>query len=117
MGNRGNLTKAGMGRPKGSRNKLSDAFRSDLCGLGEQWRGRHPQGALLKPDVYLKVVAGLLPAQLNVKVSEIDELTDEQLNRQLAAVVASLQRQALVFGEGNSAPDTPPEAGELSSLH
>ena len=50
--------------------------------------------------MYLKVVASILPAQLNVKVSDVDELTDNQLARQLAHVIASLAAAGVDFGAG-----------------
>jgi hypothetical protein len=37
-----------------------------------------------KPDAYLKVIAGLLPKDLNLNVRPLDELTDEQLMARLA---------------------------------
>ena len=37
-----------------------------------------------KPDVYLKVIAGLLPKDVNLNVRPLDELTDEQLMARLA---------------------------------
>ena len=89
------------GRPKGSRNKLGEAFLADLLA---DWSEHGPIVIQTvradKPDVYLKIVASILPAQLNVKVSEIDELTDEQLARQLAHVIASLTAAGVDFGAG-----------------
>ena len=72
------------GRPKGSRNKLAEDFIADLH---ESWQ-THGKTAIErcdaeKPDVYLKVVAGLLPKDVNLKVSNLDDLTDEQLLNKL----------------------------------
>jgi hypothetical protein len=72
------------GRPKGSRNKLSEDFIADLH---ESWQ-THGKTAIERcvaerPDVYLKVVAGLLPKDVNLKVSNPDDLTDEQLLNKL----------------------------------
>src|SRR5262245_32559491 len=41
------------------------------------------KGTSEKPDVYLKIVAGLLPKDVNLKVSNLDDLTDEQLLNKL----------------------------------
>jgi hypothetical protein len=72
------------GRPKGSRNKLSEDFIADLH---ESWQ-THGKMAIErcvaeKPDIYLKIVAGLLPKDVNLKVSNLDDLTDEQLLNKL----------------------------------
>lgn len=81
----------GGGRPKGSRNKLGEAFLTDMLtdweanGVAAIARVRDE-----RPHEYLKVVASILPKELNIKVNELDELSDEQLERQLAAVIAQL---------------------------
>lgn len=68
------------GRPKGSRNKLGEAF---IQAMHEDFEA-HGVGAIEtvrseKPDQYLKVIASILPKELNVNVSEYDDMTDEQL--------------------------------------
>lgn len=89
------------GRPKGSRVKLGEAFLSDLMA---DWEG-HGAAAIkevreTRPADYVKVVAATLPKELNVKVSEIDDLTDDQLARQLASIVTQLARAGIDFGDG-----------------
>jgi len=81
----------GGGRTKGARNKLGEAFLEDML-VDWQANGKVAIERVRdeKPDQYLKVVASILPKELNVKVSELDELSDEQLERQLANVVAQL---------------------------
>jgi hypothetical protein len=39
-----------------------------------------------KPDVYVRVIAGLLPKDMTIKVQELDNLTDDQLLRKLAVL-------------------------------
>jgi hypothetical protein len=39
-----------------------------------------------KPDVYIRVIAGLLPKDMTIKVQQLDELTDDQLMRKLAVL-------------------------------
>jgi hypothetical protein len=68
------------GRPKGSRNKLGEQFLEDLY---SDWQS-HGIAALVrvreeKPDQYLKVVASILPKDLNVNINQMDDLTDDQL--------------------------------------
>ena len=105
------------GRPKGSRNKLGEAFLADLL---TDWEAHGPVVIQTvradKPDVYLKVVASILPAQLNVKVSEIDELTDEQLARQFLAIATQLAAAGLDLGTGITATVASQAAGNVSTL-
>jgi hypothetical protein len=79
------------GRPKGSRNKLGEAFVADLYA---DWI-EHGIEAVQKvrqdrPHDYLKVIASILPKDLHVKVSEFDEMSDADLVariRQLHGIV------------------------------
>lgn len=89
------------GRPKGSRNKLGEAFIADMLADWEE----HGETVIAtvraeKPDQYLKVVASILPKELNVKVSELDELSDDEIDRQLKSIAATLARAGFGFGEG-----------------
>ena len=72
--------KGGPGRPKGSRNKLGEAFIADLY---DDWQENGPATIQAvrteKPDAYLKVIASILPRDLNVNVNPLGDLTDEQL--------------------------------------
>ena len=68
------------GRRKGSRNKLGEDF---IQALAEDFE-RHGAAVIErvrveKPEAYIKVVASLLPRDLNLNVSKCDHLTDEQL--------------------------------------
>ena len=112
-GQSGNLA----GRPKGSRNKLGEAFlealHNDFKSHGveviEEVRKE-------KPDQYLKVIASTLPKELNVKVSELDELTDDQLMRQLAAGLAALAAAGFDVGQGVGQAQPAQQAPGLSTL-
>ena len=88
-------TNNGGGRPKGSRNKISEAFLADLY---EDWEGNGVevirQVREERPADYLKVVASVLPKDLNVNVNPLDMMTDEQLRN----YVSSLVREARAFG-------------------
>jgi Family of unknown function (DUF5681) len=75
------------GRPRGSRNKLSEDF---VAALYDDFRD-HGSAAIAacraeKPDVYVRVIAGLLPKDMNIKVQQLDDLTDDQLMRKLAVL-------------------------------
>jgi hypothetical protein len=72
------------GRPKGSRNKLGEEFITEVY---SDWC-KHGAAALKKvretrPDVYVKVVASLLPREIEARVSD---LTWEEALEQLAAL-------------------------------
>lgn len=80
------------GRPKGARNKLGEAFLQDMLADWEQHGVKVIQTVRAeRPDVYLKTVASILPQQLNVKVSEWDDLTDEQLDQRIASLARALE--------------------------
>lgn len=105
------------GRPKGSRNKLGEAFLADLL---TDWES-HGKAAITatrekKPDAYLKVVASILPKELNLRVNEFDELTDEQLARRLAAITAQLAVGSVGAGDGVEAEEIPQPTGGVSTL-
>jgi len=75
------------GRPKGSRNRLSEDFVAALYNDFQD----HGSAAIAacraqKPDVYVRVIAGLLPKDMTIKVQQLDDLTDDQLMRKLAVL-------------------------------
>jgi hypothetical protein len=79
------------GRPRGSRNKLGEAF---IAALAEDFE-KHGAAVIERvrqerPADYIKVVASLLPKDLNLNVTKLDDLTDEQLLERLR----SLTKQA-----------------------
>lgn len=105
------------GRPKGARSKLGEAFVQDmLADWSENGVAVIQSVRTEDPVQYLKVVAGILPKEMNIKVSELDELTDEQLVRQLASIAAQLAASGISFGEGvgPQAPTQP--TGGVSTL-
>lgn len=76
------------GRPKGSRTKLGEDFLAAMVADFEQ----HGPPAIVKvreerPHEYLKIIAGILPKELNVKTNAVEELSDDEL----AAAIAVLQ--------------------------
>lgn len=75
------------GRPKGSRNELSEEFIADIL---VDWKenGKEAIQATRRdqPGIYLKVVASLIPRDINIKhtlVEELNNLTDEQIKDRL----------------------------------
>lgn len=79
------------GKPKGSRNKLGEAF---IAALHDDFQAHGPQVIetvrVGKPDQYLKVIASILPKQLEIKESVFDGVTDDQLAALVAAASAAL---------------------------
>jgi hypothetical protein len=79
------------GRPKGTRNKLGEDFLKDLH---DAWKtkGKGAIDCVVKdrPHEFLKVVAGLLPKDINIKVDALSEIDDTEL----AACLASLRALA-----------------------
>jgi len=82
----------GGGRARGSRNLLGEAFLADLY---EDWM-KHGVATIEKvraarPADYLKVVASILPKDLNVKVSPFESMTDDELAAALAKYVGDAE--------------------------
>lgn len=87
------------GRPKGSRNKLGEAFveamHSDFM---EHGQAVVRQVRTEKPDQYLKVIASLLPKELHVTNESLGDMSDDELIELLAAV------RSLTASVGATAP-------------
>lgn len=78
--------KGGPGRPKGSRNKLGEDF---IEALFWDWL-EHGPGVIEtvrrdRPQEYLKLVAGLIPRQIEIPRGAFDDVSDDEL----AAIVAA----------------------------
>ena len=93
------------GRPKGARNKLGEKFLEDLL---DDWKVHGPAALAetreTKPEAYVKVVASILPKELNLKVNEFDGLTDDELARELASISKQLVSHGYNIGERTAAP-------------
>lgn len=74
----------GGGRSKGSRNKLGEMF---LDALHDDFQ-KHGVDAIVKvrddrPQDYLRVIASLMPKDLNINVNNLDAATDDELVQRL----------------------------------
>jgi hypothetical protein len=95
------------GRPRGSRNKLGESFLQELYA---DWIA-HGKEAIRKvreemPHVYLKVVASLIPKQLEIRENAFDGVSDDELD----AIIAYARNALKVAGEDVS-------AGEEETAH
>jgi hypothetical protein len=101
------------GRPKGARNKLGEAFIQALHDDFEE----HGIAAIQtvraeKPDQYLKVIASLLPKDVNLNLTDnLGELSDDELLSEIRKLHASL---APLLAEGTGAQAI---AEQPSQLH
>lgn len=95
------------GRPKGSRNKLGEAF---VHALYESFQkdGVDAIERVLKeqPVHYLKVIAQVVPKELIVKDLSLSEMSDDELTEFLAAVrtVAAGMGRTATRGRARKAP-------------
>lgn len=97
-------------RPKGARNKLGEAFLEAMHADFEE------HGASVietvrkeKPDQYLKVVASILPKDLNVNINSMDDLTDEQLIQRIRSLDSAIRPFLDAQGASGSVGGTGPE--------
>ena len=76
------------GRPKGARNKLSEAFIEDMQ---EAW-STHGKDVIARvieqdPTAFLRSVVSILPKQVEVDINQYDNMTDDQLKQQFLAAL------------------------------
>lgn len=94
------------GRPKGSRNKLGEAFLEDML---SDWEANGPAAIVkvreTKPEQYLKVVAMILPRDLNVNINQTDHMTDDQLIQRIRSLDAAIRPFLALEGEGGTDGD------------
>lgn len=80
------------GRPQGSRVKLSEAFLSALCADFAQHGAEAIERVRInKPDAYLKIVASILPKQIEVTESPFDSMSDDEIDMIVATATAAIR--------------------------
>ena len=97
------------GRPKGARNKLGEAFIEDLL---HSWEANGPSAIMRviadKPEQYLKVIASLMPKDLNVNINQMDDLTDDQLIQRIRSLDTAIRPFLDAQGASNAPGGTGP---------
>jgi len=80
------------GRKPGSRGKLSEAFLEALCAdFVEHGRETIKRVRNEKPEAYLKVIASILPKQIDVTTDPFDGMSDEDLVTMIRASEAAIR--------------------------
>lgn len=94
------------GRIKGTRNKLSADFVSELAAAFEE-HGRDAIDIVIKesPKDFLKVIAAILPKEFEINDSRLKDIPDDQLD----AFIEFAKRHLGIAGE--------PDGGEKSTLN
>lgn len=105
----------GGGRPKGSRNILGEAFLADLK---DDWL-EHGAATIAvvraeKPDQYLKVIASLLPKDINLNVNDAESMTDDELIARIRELDAAIS-PFLAGREGEASEAGAGEVGAVKS--
>jgi hypothetical protein len=82
----------GSGRTRGTKNKLSHKFLSALAADFEE----HGEGVIKicrieRPHEYLKLIAGLMPREFEIKNTHIAEIPDADLDGLIAVVEERLR--------------------------
>lgn len=110
------------GRPKGSRNKLGEAFITDMY---DAWRRAGPE-VIAKvidtdPAAFLRSMVAILPKEVDVNINNYDALSDAQLRAQFLAALREARALGVDLGVGgvasaDQAASAEP-SGSLPPLH
>jgi hypothetical protein len=102
--------KGGPGRPKGARAKLGEAFLEDMRAAWEM-QGKKVIDRVIadRPQDFMKVIASLLPRDVNLTVNNMDDATDDELLQRIRDIDAAIRpfldaTGEVGIGEGNGSP-------------
>lgn len=89
------------GRPKGARSRLSEDFLKAV----QQDFEKHGVATVEKvrerrPHEYLRIVASIVPKELNVTTTRMEELSDDELSDAIAVLRSVIAAGAVGEGEG-----------------
>lgn len=100
------------GRPVGARNKLGEAFIQALHDdFNEHGAAAIAECRETKPDKYLKVIASLLPKDVNLNFNNEIEMTDDELRERIRALGDTIA-PFLADRAGNAGEGAEAKAGE-----
>lgn len=96
-GQSGNL----KGRPKGARNKLTEAFLADMYSAWQE-KGRDAIDRVIaeRPQDFIKAVAQIVPKEVHVRETAVEELSDDELAAALATLRSVLAASHAGTGAG-----------------
>lgn len=105
------------GRPKGSRNKLGEAF---VAALHDDFQASGKEAIervrTEDPAAYLRVIASILPKQVEIKEGAFDSLDDLELAALVAAARSALGiAESGRDGSGQASVEEPPQG--LPAVH
>ncbi len=82
------------GRPKGSRNKLSEDFLRELAdNFAEHGRDTIERMREDRPGDYIRMIASLMPKETPQNVNPIADMTDEQIDERFRELCEALEPQ------------------------
>lgn len=91
-----------LGKPKGARHALTESF---IKALHDSFVAHGPETIeavrVEKPDQYLKVIASLVPKDVNLNISNTDEMSDAELAERIRDITATLA-PFIAGGTGNA---------------
>jgi len=79
------------GRPKGARSKLGEQFCQDVYAKWQE-QGERCIDAMIadKPGDFVKLVATMLPKEMNLNVQDHSDMSDEELHERIRNLAAQL---------------------------
>lgn len=83
------------GRPANAKQKLSDSFLADMLAAWQE-KGKDAIDRVIaeRPHEFIKAVGAIVPKEINVKTSAMDELTDDDVASLLIAVRSAILTSA-----------------------
>lgn len=92
------------GKPKGAKSKLQEDFLRDVL---TAWETRGPDAITgminEKPADFVKMVAGLMPKDIQFNINDASEMTDDELAQRVRELAARLA-PFLAIGTGEAEP-------------
>lgn len=89
------------GKPKGARTKLGEQF---LSALQEDFEAHGVEAIQTvraeRPQDYIKVIASLMPKDLNLNINNLDDATDDELVQRLRDLEATIRPFLGLEGSG-----------------